>query len=364
MKTGMFLTPIHRLGRSYQEMYRLIEDTIIDIDRIGLEEVYLGEHFTAKPEPVSNPLQFYTGLIHRTKQIKLGTGVLNLPHHHPAKIAADAAMFDQMSNGRFIMGIGTGGLPSDFEIFKTMESPRGEMMLESIRMIHQIWNSNPPYELEGKFWNFQVKDTVMQDLDLGKMPEPLQKPYPPVVVSSMMPESGLAGIAGENDWGFISANFVSKAILKTHSDSYRRGAEKAGRTYDLSNWRIVRTILVTETDEDAEKYFQNPDNNITAYYRFLHTQMSRMGMLTLFQPNLENPDPELSLERAMDEMVIAGSVNTVISKIEHLQGTVGEFGGLFLAYHDRDDAPELWMKSIQLYKNEVIPAISQKAVKP
>lgn len=230
----MFLTPIHRQGRSYGEMYRMIEEVILDLDRLGFDEVFLGEHYTAKPEPVSDSLQFFTGLIHRTTRIKFGTGVLALPFYHPAKVAADVAMFDHMSNGRLVMSIGTGGLPSDFELFDVMEAPRGEMMLESLRMIHEIWASRPPYELRGKFWNFAVKNTAMADLDLGVMPKPLQLPHPPIVVSSMMPQSGLAGLAGEHGWGFVSANFVSPAVLKTHAESYRRGAEKTGRTPDLS----------------------------------------------------------------------------------------------------------------------------------
>ncbi|MCB1145060.1 MAG: LLM class flavin-dependent oxidoreductase [Leptospiraceae bacterium] len=357
MKTGMFLTPIHRMGRTYLDMYRMIENVIIELDSLGYEEVFLGEHFTAKPEPVSNPLQFFTGLIHRTKSIKFATGVINLPHHHPARVAADVAMFDHMSQGRFLFGIGTGGLPSDFELFGTMESPRGEMMLESLRMIQGIWSQDPPYVFNGKFWNFQVKDTVMSDLDLGLMHKPFQSPHPPIVVSSMMPDSGLAGLAGENGWGFISANFVSTAILKTHIDSYNKGAEKSGRNPNPKDWRVVRTILVTETDREAEEYFENSQNNITAYYQFLYTQMSRMGMTILFQPDITHPNPNLSLKQSMDEMVIAGSPETVIGKIQKLKERIGDFGGLLLAYHDRDDNPKLWENSFRLFKNNVLPQL-------
>ena len=342
-------------------MYRMIEDTILDLDRLGFDEVFLGEHYTARPEPVSDSLQFFTGLIHRTQHIRFGTGVLTLPFYHPAKVAADVAMFDHMSGGRLVMGIGTGGLPSDFELFGQMDAPRGEMMLESLRMIHQIWSSDPPYEIRGKFWSFQVKDTVMADLDLGVMPRPFQAPHPPVVVSSMMPGSGLAGLAGEHGWGFISANFISPAVLRTHLDSYRRGCEKAGRTPDPAAWRVVRTILVTETDEEAAGYLASPDNNVTAYYRFLHTQMSRLGMLVLFQPDLEHQDPELSLDRAMDAMVIAGSPETVIAKLRDLRAHVGDFGGIFLAYHDRDDRPEMWDRSYRLFKERVVPALEREA---
>jgi alkanesulfonate monooxygenase SsuD/methylene tetrahydromethanopterin reductase-like flavin-dependent oxidoreductase (luciferase family) len=257
MKTGIFMTPIHRLGRSYGEMYRLLEDTIIDADKLGFDEVFLGEHYTAVPEPVSDSLQFFTGLIHRTQSIRFATGMLALPYYHPAKVAADVAMFDHMSGGRLLMGIGTGGLPSDFELFDVMDAPRGEMLLESLRAIFKIWASGPPYRIEGKHWRFGVEHTVMEDLGLGVMPKPYQKPHPPVVVSAMMPNAGLAGLAGENGWGFISPNFVTPAVLRTHAASYRAGAKKAGKRADIAAWRVVRTILVAETDELAAAYLAN-----------------------------------------------------------------------------------------------------------
>lgn len=351
------MTPIQRMGQTYQEMYKKLSDTIIEIDQLGFDEVFLGEHYTAKPEPVSNPLQFFSSLIHQTHSIKFCTGVLNLPHHHPARLAADISMFDHMSNGRFVLGIGTGGLPSDFELFGTMEAKRGDMMLESLDAMKTIWNSNPPYEYNGTYWSFAVRNMVMEDLGLGIMHKPLQQPNPPIVVSSMMPNSGLAGLAGENEWGFISANFVTKSILKTHAESYKKGAKKSGKTPDFSRWRVVRTILVADTDEAAEAYLKSHDNNVVAYYDFLLTQMTRLQMLTLFQSDILNPVENISIDMVLDELVIRGSVKTVIGKVNELKNEIGEFGGLYLSYHDRNDNPGFWENSYQLYKNEVIPKI-------
>ena len=56
---------------------------------------------------------FMAGLVHRTS-LNFGTGVINLPNHHPAIVAAEVAQFDHMAQGRFMMGIGAGGLSSDF----------------------------------------------------------------------------------------------------------------------------------------------------------------------------------------------------------------------------------------------------------
>ena len=61
---------------------------------------------------------FFANLLHRTKHITFGTAVINIPNHHPAIVAAECAQFDHMSKGRFMMGVGPGGLVSDFELFK------------------------------------------------------------------------------------------------------------------------------------------------------------------------------------------------------------------------------------------------------
>ena len=90
---------------SYQQDY----DAALHADRCGFDEVFVGEHYSARVEPISNTLQFMSALIPTAKNITFGTGVLNLPHHHPAKIAADVALFDHMSRGRLIMGIGPAG---------------------------------------------------------------------------------------------------------------------------------------------------------------------------------------------------------------------------------------------------------------
>ena len=62
-------------------------------------------------EPITSPLMFMAKAIPLTERVRLCTGVLNLPQQHPAVVAGFAAMFDHLAEGRFVMGIGPGGLP-------------------------------------------------------------------------------------------------------------------------------------------------------------------------------------------------------------------------------------------------------------
>ena len=116
VKLGMFTMPFHHPDRNYAELLAEDQEAVVLADQLGFSEAYVGEHFSSWSERITSPLIFLATVISRTRQIRLGTGVLNLPQTHPATVAAHAAMFDQLSGGRFIMGIGPGGLVSDLEV--------------------------------------------------------------------------------------------------------------------------------------------------------------------------------------------------------------------------------------------------------
>src|SRR6185437_1612429 len=114
---------------------------------------------------------FMASLVPRTSHLKFGTAVICLPSHDPVKVAAEVAQFDHMSKGRFMLGIGPGGLVSDFELFKTTDhAARNRMVVEAVGMIEKIWSQDPPYDLRGEFWNVSIKDAIMPELGVGFMP--------------------------------------------------------------------------------------------------------------------------------------------------------------------------------------------------
>jgi alkanesulfonate monooxygenase SsuD/methylene tetrahydromethanopterin reductase-like flavin-dependent oxidoreductase (luciferase family) len=109
----MFMMPLHPAGRPMHAY--LAEDTekALLIEKLGFDELFIGEHYSAATEPYPAPLQLAASLVPRTERLIFGTGVINAPLHHPAMIAAEAAQFDHLSKGRFILGIGSGSTPTD-----------------------------------------------------------------------------------------------------------------------------------------------------------------------------------------------------------------------------------------------------------
>src|SRR3989337_2517985 len=132
MKLGYFTMPLHPPGRPWLETLREDREAILMCDRLGYTEAYVGEHATDAAETITSCATFLASLVHDTKRIKLGTGTLNLPNSHPVTVATTVAMLDHLLEGRFIMGISPGGLPSDMEVFENLGKDRATMLLECI----------------------------------------------------------------------------------------------------------------------------------------------------------------------------------------------------------------------------------------
>jgi alkanesulfonate monooxygenase SsuD/methylene tetrahydromethanopterin reductase-like flavin-dependent oxidoreductase (luciferase family) len=359
MKLGLFMMPLHNPNRNYTKVLQEDREAILLAECLGFDEAWVGEHYSALTEPIPDPLQFMATLVPLTTSIKFGTSVLNLPQHHPAVVAGNCAMFDHLSEGRFIMGIGPGGLGSDFELFKTMDKNRSEMMVESIETIHKIWSSDPPYRIPGKYWDITIDSACQPRLGIGPMLKPYQKPFPPLAVSAMSPASSTARLAGERGWGLISANFMPVGHAKTHWQQYCAGAEAAGRRPDRADWRLARTILVTETDGEAADYLSaNEGCSVGWYYAYLRDNLATFKLLKIFKPSESIPDEEVTIPNCMDWMVIHGGPNKVLDQLVALVDAVGYFGTLLLTHKDWDQ-PALHKRSMTLLAEKVMPKFRQ-----
>src|SRR5580693_8897912 len=180
MNLGFFTMPIHPLEKDWRLSLKEDRDAFILADELGFTEAYVGEHSTDKAENITSAIAFLAWIAAATRQIKLGTGTINMPNTHPATLAASMAMLDHMLDGRLIFGISPGGLLSDAEVFGNLDADRNAMFLEAINQVLHIWASEPPYDLQGKYWNVSVQRTRIADIGQGFIARPLQRPHPPI----------------------------------------------------------------------------------------------------------------------------------------------------------------------------------------
>ena len=227
MRLGLFMMPLHPPTRTLTDYMAETAEKVLLAERLGFDEVFVGEHFSATTEPIPSPLMFMASLIHQTSRITFGTGVINLPNRHPAVIAAEVAQFDHMSQGRFLFGIGTGSLPSDYELFDVADvEKRNRMLIESMDIITRIWAQDPPYEFDGEFWKFGIKKAINRELGIGFMPKPLRPGGPPVVVAVSSPNSSTVRVAAQRGWGPISSPLAPHDVVASHWIAIRPAAPR------------------------------------------------------------------------------------------------------------------------------------------
>lgn len=357
MKLGFFTMPMHPIGKDWQQTLREDREAFILADELGFVEGYCGEHATDPEENITSSAMFIATLADATRRMKLGTGTLNMPNHHPAAVAGEIAMLDHLLGGRFVLGISPGALPSDAEVFGNMDMPRPAMFLEAINQVLRIWTTEPPYNIQGQFWNISTQRTHIPETGMGTVPLPLQRPHPPIVVTAVAPFSQGIAEAAARGWDPISANFLLPKWVRTHWTKYVEGCERAGRTPDPANWRVAKSVFVAQDDATAKAYATGTDGPYYYYYRSLFGKLKRRGALGVFKSDPKVPDEQVTLDDVIDKLVIHGSPARVADQLMSLQEETGRFGALLYAGVDWKDR-NLARDSMRLMAESVLPRLS------
>jgi alkanesulfonate monooxygenase SsuD/methylene tetrahydromethanopterin reductase-like flavin-dependent oxidoreductase (luciferase family) len=362
MDLGFFTMPIHPPARNLAETLEEDRELVLLAEELGFTEGYIGEHITDAAETITSALIFIAWLLRETKQIKLGTGTVNLPNHHPAMVAAEVAMVDHMAKGRFLFGISPGGLLSDAEVFGNLDKDRTAMFVEAINQVLDIWSGEAPYDLQGQFWTISTARTLIPELGQGVIAKPYQKPHPPIVVTAVAPFSKGVTAAAERGWDPISANFLQPQWVKTHWPNYVEGCAKGGRVADPGNWRVAKSIFVADDAATAKRYGTDSKGPYHFYYHSLFTKLKRGGRANLFKTRKDQPDEELNVPTIVEQLVIYGTPDQVTDQILAFREQVGDFGTLLYAGHDWMDK-RLARRSMELMADKVMPAVN-KAIAP
>ena len=189
MRLGYFTQPVHPPNKDYRTVLHEDRESVLLADTLGYCEALIGEHITDKAEPITSNLMFIASLASEARRIVFGSAAVTLPSYHPAMVAAHVAMIDHLTDGRFIFGIGPGGLLSDAEMFGNLDIDRNHKMLHSIDVVLRIWGGEAPYNIENDYWSVSTARTLNAAIGQGIVVKPLQKPHPPIVITAVAPGS-------------------------------------------------------------------------------------------------------------------------------------------------------------------------------
>jgi alkanesulfonate monooxygenase SsuD/methylene tetrahydromethanopterin reductase-like flavin-dependent oxidoreductase (luciferase family) len=354
MEYGIFSMPLHPPERDYVEGYQRDVETFVLADRLGYSEGWMGEHFTIPWENIPASDLFIASILNQTQNIKLGTGVVLLPMHDPRIVAHRIAFLDQMAQGRFYFGIGSGGAPTDFDFFgiDRVAGEHRDRTKEAIDAIVKIWEAEGPFEFKGEHYNFRVPDP-RPEIPLGFHMRPYQKPYPPIAVAGLHRYSETLVVAGERGWIPMSINYLPPRNLLTHWEAVADGGEKNGKPASRRQWRIAREIYVAETTEKArEECLNGPMRR--AFDGYMRNILDSFGSLSLYKVDEDMPDEGITAEYCIDNIWIVGDPDTVTEKLRTLYKDVGGFGTVLQIAYDWDPW-DRWLNCMNLFAKEVMP---------
>jgi alkanesulfonate monooxygenase SsuD/methylene tetrahydromethanopterin reductase-like flavin-dependent oxidoreductase (luciferase family) len=347
------MMPSHPPERPFAEGFAWDLKHLELCDRLGFDEAWIGEHFCSPWEPNPAPDLLIAQALLRTQQMKLAPGAHLLPYHHPAELACRVAYLDHLAKGRFMFGVGSSGLPSDWKLFN-IDGNSGQnrkMTREALDIILKLWAAEAPFEYRGEYWSVNRIDTMLDTLKFHI--KPYQKPHPPIGIAGLSPKSDTLEIAGERGFMPMSLN-ISKAYLAEHWESVARGAAKTGRIPRRSDWRVVREVYVAETDAEAKKLALG--GMLTRAYRdYLLPLFLSFGFVSLFKHDPSVADSDVTPEYLAERSWLVGSPRTVRQRLADMYGEAGGFGTLLVLTFDYQDEHEAWAASQRLLIEEVMP---------
>ena len=357
MKLGFFTMPMHPPGRNLTETLKEDREAVILADRLGYCEALIGEHATDVCESIPSCLTFIASVAFDTRQIKLGSGTVNLPNNHPVQVAANVAMLDHLLEGRFLFGIGPGGLRSDMEALGNLERDRNAMFVEAIDHILALWSGEAPYRLKGSFWDVSTERTLIREAGQGVMIRPYQQPHPPILVTVVVPHSKGLIAAARRGWQPVSANFLQPKWAATHYPMYEQGCALGGLDAHRNAWRVCKSIFVADDDATARRYAKSADGPYGFYFWNLLTKRRASGNVDIFKHDPQLTEAAVTPEYLVDHLVLAGSPSSVVEQILAFRERVGGFGTLLYCGHDWAD-PRLARRSMELMAEKVMPEVN------
>lgn len=127
-------------SRSEAGRYRDAVEQAVEAERLGFDSVWVSEHHFVDDGYLPSVLPMCAAIAARTSRITIGTAVVLVPFYEPLRLAEDAATIDLISGGRFILGLGQGWRPEEFDAFNVPPQSRARILQDTVAVLRQAWS--------------------------------------------------------------------------------------------------------------------------------------------------------------------------------------------------------------------------------
>ena len=320
------------LAQLYADRVRLAEA----YDQAGLHAYHIAEHHVTPLGCAASPGLFLAAIAQCTTRLRFGPLVYLLPFYHPLRLIEEICMLDQMSRGRFELGIGRGISPFEAASYGIDFKAAPQIYRESFEVVRAGLGSDE-LTFEGEHYRFQKVPMVLR---------PVQRPHPPLWCGTLAEPS--ADWPAANDVNIVTLGPPAK--VRAIVERYRAERTRLGKDPDGTLIGVGRHVVVADTDEAALKLARRAYPRWSDSFRWL---WKRHGT----QPGIAGFYPETFDALAALGNGIAGSPQTVRDFIAaDIEATGVNYFVSWFAFGDLTLAESL--RSLELFACEVMPAFS------
>jgi len=337
MKFGIFQAPFHDHATNPNANLHRDLELIRQLDYLGFDEAWVGEHHSCGTEIIGDPFLFCATAFERTRNIKLGSGVLSVPYHNPLWTADRIVQIDHLSRGRFMFGAGPGALPTDAHMIGIQPSEQRRMLEEGMDAIMHLLRSEDPLTMETDW--FKLQDAKVQ--------MPLYSDVE-IAVAAIASPSG-PRIAGKHGVGLLSIGAtmqIGADVLALHYDVWNDVAAQHNQTASRDKWRLVGLMHIAETREQA---MRDVEYGIEHWFDYLQ----KTAAAPQFCPEGDTLQERIQWVNESGVGAI-GTAEDCINQIESLWKQSGGFGGYLCMDHDFAN-PAAKFRSYELMAQRVFP---------
>ena len=318
-------------------------DEIVELAELaaeaGFESLWTGENLPDGDSPLlPSPLLFLASVA-RQVRLRLGTGIILAPLRQPYRLAYDSAVLDQISDGRFVLGLGVGAPPiwNRFGIEKDEIAPAFDELLEALP---RLWAGEPGFQgehvrINGALW-----------------PQPVQEGGIPIWVAGRVKRATRRAAAhGE---AFYVSTPVRLDETKALGRDYREQLERHGKDPAAGRVAANRIFGLAETEADVARFVEPYATNVLRTY-------AGLGALRTDDGVTRTPDEDL-FRIFGDELQIVGTPDAVAESIRrYADAGVTDLNFRLLGGQTPFDVAR---RALELFRDEVVPRLGALAERP
>lgn len=218
---------------------------VCEAEKLGFRDVWLTEHYFTGESVYNDAIVFAAALAMRTSRIRIGFAVVQMPFHHPVRLATQLALLDNLTGGRIDVGLGRGTVYNEYEFvgFGLRSTDSRDRMAEASEILQRAW-AGEAFDYDGTYYKLQAP---------ALRPKPVQQPAPlwrSVISPGSFTECGRLGLP------ILTARLPLERIAERWA-LYRQGLEDGGHDAAtqarlLAQSALWRNVYVGESDAEAE----------------------------------------------------------------------------------------------------------------